>query len=556
VKVRSKKKSKHGGPRKGAGRKAVVKPADNVIKLAVDNSTRRITKSSMEETVAASRRKPNSQALVAIDPFKPYVPMPSVFPKGTQLKDGFPIAMDEVIRVSSWGAANVMNGTFTNGAAFIGYPLLSELAQIAEYRKIVETVSNHMTRKFIKLHSVNDDDDKSDAVKQLGDAIENFKVRDVFRKFVEVDGYFGRAHIYLDTGDTDDASELMTPIGNGRDAMSRAKAKGRKALKRLSVIEPLWTYPANYNSSDPLKRDWYNPETWFVQGKQLHRTRLLRGVGREVPDMLKPAYSFGGLSMSQMAMPYIDNWLRTRQSVADLIWSFSVSGLKTNMSAMMQPGAPSDIFTRSEIFNNLRNNRGLMMLDKDTEEFFQFNTPLGTLDMLQAQAQEQMASVSSIPLVFLLGISPHGLNASSEGEIRAFYDFIHSYQMKFFFEPLTRVIDFIQLAIWGKVDPEITFSFEPLWSLDEKGSAEVRKLEAETDDLLINGAIIAPAEARKRVANDPETPYDGLDVEDLPTPPAQELGGKSLDPGLPGNAEPAPGEAEAGVVQSGGGALQ
>ncbi|WP_163360700.1 anti-CBASS protein Acb1 family protein, partial [Klebsiella aerogenes] len=74
-----------------------------------------------------------------------------------------------------------------------------------------------------------------------------------------------------------------------------------------------------YNTTNPLAADWYKPALWYVQGRPVHATRLLTFVGREVPDLLKPAYSFGGLSMSQMAKPYVDNWLRTRASVADLI---------------------------------------------------------------------------------------------------------------------------------------------------------------------------------------------------------------------------------------------
>jgi hypothetical protein len=59
-------------------------------------------------------------------------------------------------------------------------------------------------------------------------------------------------------------------------------------------------------------------------------------------------------------------------------------------------------------------------------------TPRWALSMLQAQAQEQMAAVSSIPLVKLLGIAPTGLNASSDGEIRVFYDYIHALQQSIF----------------------------------------------------------------------------------------------------------------------------
>ena len=64
--------------------------------------------------------------------------------------------------------------------------------------------------------------------------------------------------------------------------------------------KPTWSYPGVYNSSDPLAEDFYKPHTWYVFGKEVHRSRFLTLLSREVPDMLKPAYSFGGISMSQL----------------------------------------------------------------------------------------------------------------------------------------------------------------------------------------------------------------------------------------------------------------
>jgi uncharacterized protein len=244
---------------------------------------------------------------------------------------------------------------------------------------------------------------------------------------------------------------LKLPLGNGTNAMSKAKV-GKGSLKRIRVIEPVWTYPSRYNATDPLKPDWYKPSSWFVQGKEVHSTRLLTFIGREVPDLLKPAYSFGGLSMSQMIKPYVDNWLRVRQSVSDLISTFSTSGIKTDLSNFLAAGG-DELFKRLVLFNRNRDNQGLLVLDKNNEDYFNVSTPLGTLDQLQAQAQEHMASVSRIPLVKLLGISPAGLNASSEGEIETFDDTINAAQEAQIRPNLTRLMHFVMLSLWGAVDP-------------------------------------------------------------------------------------------------------
>jgi hypothetical protein len=216
-----------------------------------------------------------------------------------------------------------------------------------------------------------------------------------------------------------------------------------------------------------------------------------------------------------MVKPYVDNWLRVRQSVSDLISTFSTSGIKTDMAQMLSAGG-DELFKRLVLFNRNRDNQGLLVLDKNNEDYFNVTTPLTTLDQLQAQAQEHMASVSRIPLVKLLGISPAGLNASSEGEIETFDDTINAAQEAQIRPNLTRLMHFVMLSLWGAVDPAITFAFVPLSDLTPKEKAEVDKIEAETDQIRIDSSVLDPAEVRKAVATDPESRYQGINPDDAP----------------------------------------
>lgn len=461
------------------------------------------TLSISDVAVARSRSKPGQ---AEAHPFTVPSHPPGVVPAG--------MAMDEnITEFSNWAAAAITGGAFSEGLTFLGYAYLAELAQRPEYRKISEVIAREMTRKWIKIQAKGNKD-KTEKIARIEDAMKRLRVQEAFTEVAEQDGFFGRGHIYIDLGTTDDRAELKTPIGDGRNEISRSKI-ARGSLKRLKTVEAVWCYPTSYNSNDPLASDWYKPSTWFVMGKEVHASRLLAFIGREVPDLLKPAYSFGGLSLSQMAKPYVDNWIRTRQSVSDLIHSFSVNGIKTNLTEALN-GDAEGLFRRADLFNLMRDNRGLMLLNKDTEEFFNVSTPLGSLNLLQAQAQEHMAAVSGIPIVKLLGIQPAGLNASSEGELVSFEDWIHSSQVSLFTPNLTRIIGFIQISEFGEVDPDITFVYEPLRSLDKKQQADVRKTEADTDKVMIDSRVISPLEARRRVAADPDTPYPGLDVETLP----------------------------------------
>lgn len=418
---------------------------------------------------------------------------------------------------------------------FPGYPYLAQLAMQPEYRKMVGTLAEEMTRKWISLRSVGDDD-KTERMQAITAELDRLNVREVFRQATEYDGYFGRGQIYIEVKKPDASLASADPVEMETPLFVSEKKLPIGGLVGLKAIEPVWTYPCTYNADNPLAADFYAPDAWFVMAKKVHVSRLLTMVSRPVPDMLKASYNFGGLSLSQIAEPYIRNWLRTRDSVGDLVHSFSLTILATEMGAALQGDtlAGNSLLDRIQLFNQLRDNRGTMAVDKASEEIQQINTPLSGISDLQAQAQEQMSSISSIPLVKLLGVTPSGLNASSDGEIRVFYDDINARQENLFRKPLKRVMDLVQLSLFGDIDPEINFVFEPLFQLSETEQATVRKTDADTDAVLITSGVISTDDARQRIANDPDSPYHGLELNEVPDDPEpdddEEAAGAGDDP--------------------------
>jgi len=456
------------------------------------------------------------------------------------------MAMDDgIIQAQSWASQAIIGSFFTEGVTFLGYAYLSELAQRPEYRIISETIATEMTRKWISFTSKDTEDDKTDRIKELEAEFERLHVRNMFARATQQDGFFGRGHIYIDTGDTDDPKELDKPIGGGWDDLSKAKFS-KKPIVSLKTVEAVWCYPTSYNSNNPLKDDWYNPQQWYAQQNIVHASRLITFIAREVPDLLKPTYSFGGLSLSQMAKPYVDNWLRNRQSASDLLNAFTTWVLKSNLATSIQ-GDGQQLFKRAELFNLTRANSGLMIVDKNSEEFENVSAPIAGVAELVAQSQEHMASVSHIPTVKLLGIQPAGLNADSEGVMRSFYDYIASCQEHQYRDKIHRLLGYVMYSLWGETDDQIGFKFEPLWALSEKDAAEVRKTDAETDQIHVDTGVLAPEEIRKRVAGDPDTPYAGLDVDDLPD---------LLEEETEGGLEPSGGKPEVVATEVSGGKAQ
>jgi phage-related protein (TIGR01555 family) len=433
-----------------------------------------------------------------------------------------PMAMDEDLS-GFYVDQGLGNSMYSEGMHWLGTPYLAELAQRAEYRQISETYARDMTRAWIKIQG-SGEEDKGDKIKLINEAFDRHKVQHKFRRMAELDGFFGRGHLYIDVGVPMDDRELMRT----------AIILDRRTVKKGSL--------KNIHAVNPLASDFYVPVTWYVMGREVHRTRLLTFVGREVPDLLKPSYAFGGLSMSQMAKPYVDNWLRTRQSVSDLIHSFSVFALATDMSGTLTGGAGADERARADLFTLYRDNSGLFLYDKNREDFKNISASLGTLDHLQAQSQEHICSVSGIPLVVFTGITPTGLNTTSEGELQAWAQRVHSAQENLFGDHLNFILDLVQLDLFGEIDPEITVTFEPLKEESDAERATRAKTEADIDAAYVSMGALAPDDVRQVLAEQETGRYAAVDLSGPPPdPPGMGADPLGAGPGAGGGGFGAPG---------------
>lgn len=422
------------------------------------------------------------------------------------------LAMDAELSVVYSGTN--LASFFSGFPGFPGFPYLSELTQMTEYRDMSERVAAEMTRKWIKFKSKGDDD-KVEAIAIIEAAMKRHDIRGLFREAATKDGWFGRMNLFINLGDTE-GDELAKPL-----MINPYKIK-RGSLKGFKLVEPITTYPAAYNASLPLEADYYVPSAWFVYGQRVHATRLLEFCSRPLPDLLKPVYNFSGISLSQLAQPYVDYWLSTRNSVGNLLRNFSTSVLATDMSSVLQGGDGSPVFNRAKVFTALRDNQGIFLIDKEQEDFKKVETSLAGLDKLQAQAQEHMAAVAKTPLVILLGITPAGLNNSQDSEIRIFYDYVADQQEILFRPNLDIVIKVIMLSELGYIDEDIEYDFEPLYAMTEKELALIRKSDGEAGVAYITAGVIDAEEERTRVANDPQSGYSNLDLNKVITPPMQQ----------------------------------
>jgi hypothetical protein len=221
----------------------------------------------------------------------------------------------------------------------------------------------------------------------------------------------------------------------------------------------------------------------------------------------------------------VEQWISARDSVARIIRNFRANVLMTNMASTLADDPGQGLSDRVKLFNALSDNDGMMVLDKDTEEYTQVNTALTGLDELQAQAQEHMCAPSHIPLVKLTGVTPSGLNASGEEEMQVWYDYVKAQQENDFGEHIETCSHAIQCHLFGQIYPDIIHEFVDLTELDGEALARVRKSDGENATAYITMGVISPEEERERLASEPTSGYDNLSG---PAPDPEEVPGLAM----------------------------
>ena len=435
--------------------------------------------------------------------YEPHKPMPHVLPKGVKPA----VAMDSCNSIAPY--ANT-DPSFYGG--FIGYPILTIMAQSGDYRNVPETNALEMTREWGKVKVKGDGDDESaDKIQLITEELERLDVRNLMRKHIENEGIFGMSHLLVKIKGQDDKTDLPLVYEN--------VPKG--GLEGFILIEPIHSTPAAFNASNPLEFDFYKVNNWFIQGVNVHQDRLLSLVTRPVPDLLKPAYNFGGVSMIQIMRTYVERFQRDTDSISDLISKFSLTALKTNMETILQGGeeGASQLLMRTQILSQFRDNLNILLMDMEGEDLMQINTPMTGLVDLWAKSQELMAMPSHTPLVKLTGITPSGLNASSDGEIRVYNDWIASLQNAFILPQMMKILRLVQASLFGEIDDNITFEFNSLKQMDDNEQADVNEKKARTAATLIEAGVLSQEDERTRIGQDEHSGYGFIDVEDVPETP-------------------------------------
>ena len=385
--------------------------------------------------------------------------------------------------------------------SFVGYGVLQQIAQQGLIRACIQTVSDDLSRKWIKIDGC-DDPQKLEIIEN---ELKKLHITDLFHKAVTTTGYMGGAFIFIDTGEDD----LTLPL-----AINDLSAELKEGSKvKFVVVDPVNVSPIEYNCINPLRDDYMQPRMWQVLGKRVHASRLLPFVENQPPMLLKPNYNFLGIPQAQILWDYVMHFNQTRASTARLLEKISLLVVQTDMDAVLSDEHGIELFdAKMEFLERYRNNDSVFVCDKESEGVMNVQTTIAGCTDVVRQSLELIACINRTPAVKLLGISPSGFNATGESDLKNYYDYIASKQ-ELYREQIQTIINVIQLCEFGTIDPAITFKFEPLNEENKASQAMTAQTKIGALTQLVDRQAMSAEELRTAVREDEDLGLSFLDEE-------------------------------------------
>ena len=281
--------------------------------------------------------------------------------------------------------------------------------------------------------------------------------------------------------------------------------------KGLKVIDQFWIRPALTSQSayDVSSINFFEPDFYMIGNNQaIHKSHIIKIVYKEVPDILKPTYYYGGLSLTQMIYEQVFLAEQTSKEAPKLVQNKRLLIMSGSLEESIRNTARFE--DKLKALLEARNNYGVYLTDIN-ENVQQIETSLMEFPELISNQYLLIAGIAEIPYTKFLGTTPKGFNATGEYEMKSYIQMLKSIQENF--SPLLRRhIELLSMSLYGEKQ-DISFKFNEIDMPTEQENAQVNAVQTQTLNSLLESGIISSEEARKWIKMDENSGFSWIDDE-------------------------------------------
>lgn len=297
------------------------------------------------------------------------------------------------------------------------------------------------------------------------------------------------------------------------------------SYKGIVMNDPYYCIPLLEGSAmNPSSPDFYEPTYWMIGGKKYHKSHCIIFRHSEVPQILKPSYIYGGVSLTQQIFEAVYNAEVTATEIPQLIQNMRLYVMHMDLGqALLNPDLMNEKLGQ---LSEVRNNYGVQAIGEE-ESLEQIQTTLTGLDELCAGRYKLVASVAQMPVCKIMKTDLTGGLVKGGGEESIYHETLESLQVKL--HPfLDRHYQLLCKSAFGE-DHELDIVWNKLDAMTEKEAADVQFTKSQTALAYVNAGAIDGEDIRNTLIADEESGYNGLDANDLPEEPEEETRTQNSD---------------------------
>jgi len=231
--------------------------------------------------------------------------------------------------------------------------------------------------------------------------------------------------------------------------------------------------------------------------EEIHRSRCLVFKGDLIPDDSIPGITlemrYWGMSTLQPIWDRLKNFGGMEHGISNLMYEFVIGVYKLeNLAEILAEKDGVDLFyTRMECINASKSMINSVILGKD-EDFTRNTASLAGIPEVMDRFMMTLSAVADIPVTRLFGRSPAGENATGESDSRNYYDMVGARQ-EVQLKPNLMELMFV-INKYMNVSTTLTVDFNPVWEPTPAEMLEMKKKQAETDQIYIITGVLSAEE--------------------------------------------------------------
>lgn len=288
-------------------------------------------------------------------------------------------------------------------------------------------------------------------------------------------------------------------------------------VQRLMVFDRWELTPHAYNTWNVLAENYLQPEfyTLYQGGQRIHWTHLIKFIGAKLPRRQRVILQGWGDSELRKCLEDIKDTASAKGGIAELMQSANLDVIsREGLTEDLSTGQESKIIQRYTLFDQMKSIVNTALLDAD-EKLDRLTLNLSGVSQVIDTFMVWIAGAADIPVTRLFGQSAAGLNASGEGDLKNYYDSIRSRQTSQLDKPMALLDAIVVRSALGAMPADYNYDWNRLMQPNRLQEAQAKKVEAETDVILLDAGVVGRAQVMRRLEADEVYQYKEGEIENV-----------------------------------------